>query len=65
MVEKNIGLSVVSSHSLSKQTDVFILKVQGLKIKRKMLICSVAQRELTHAAKKFVSILKEIYEGQV
>ena len=61
MVEKNIGLSVVSSHSLTKESGVCVLDVQNLSMERSLLICSVMDRELPPASLEFVEILKNIY----
>ncbi|WP_186643831.1 LysR family transcriptional regulator [Fluviispira vulneris] len=61
MVEKNIGLSIVSAHSLRNEKGIHILKIQGLKMERSILICSVLDRELTPAASEFVNVLKRIY----
>jgi DNA-binding transcriptional LysR family regulator len=62
MVEKNIGLSVVSSHSLRNEKDIYVLKVQGLKMERSILICSTLDRELAPAAAEFVNVLKRMYK---
>lgn len=61
MVEKNIGLSVVSAHSLRNEKNIHVLKVQGLKIERSILICTSLERELNPAAAEFVNVLKKIY----
>jgi len=61
MVEKNIGLSVVSSHSLRNEKNIQVLKVQGLKMERSILICSSLERELTPAATEFINVLQKIY----
>ncbi len=62
MVEKNIGLSVVSSHSLKNEKDINVLKVQGLKMERAILICSSMERELAPAAFEFIQVLQKIYK---
>lgn len=59
MVEKNIGLSVVSIHSLIGEKGVQILKVQNLKIQRSILVCSIEERTLPPAAMEFIHILKK------
>lgn len=58
MVEKNIGLSVVSSHSLQKEKGVQILKIQNLEMQRTILVCSAKERQLPPAAHEFIKILK-------
>jgi len=59
MVEKNIGLSVVSTHSLNEENGVQILRIQNLKMHRSILICSSKERKLTPAAEEFIEILKQ------
>lgn len=61
MVEKNIGLSIVSAHSLRNEKNIHVLKVQGLKMQRSILICSAIERDLTPAAAEFINILQKIY----
>lgn len=61
MVEKNIGLSVVSSHSLKGEKGVQVLKIQNLNMQRSILICSSKERELPPAAVEFIEILKLLY----
>ena len=58
MVEKNIGLSVVSHHSLKGEKGVQILNIENLRIERKILVCSVIDRSLPPAASEFLRILK-------
>ena len=60
MVEKNIGLSIVSQHSLKGEKGVQILKIENLKIERKILVCSVTERTLPPAALEFIEVLKRI-----
>ncbi|MES2615481.1 MAG: LysR family transcriptional regulator [Bdellovibrionota bacterium] len=61
MVEKNIGISIVSHHSLKGENGVQILKIQNLKIERSILVCSVEDRALTPAAMEFIHILRLLY----
>lgn len=61
MVEKNIGISVVSSHSLRNESGVCVLKIQGLKMERSILICSVSDKALPPAAFEFIQVLKKIH----
>ena len=61
MVKKNIGLAIVSIHSLKDEKGIQILKIQGLKIERSILVCSVEDRALSPAATEFINILKSMY----
>ncbi len=61
MVQKNIGLSVVSLHALKDEMGVQILTIQNLKMERSMLLCSIKERALSPAAAEFIEVLKRIY----
>lgn len=60
MVEKNIGLSIVSSLSLQKDANVKILNVQGLSMERHLLVVSSQDRTLPPAAQSFLNTLVQI-----
>jgi DNA-binding transcriptional LysR family regulator len=63
MVQKNIGLSVVSKHTIKDEKNIQILKTQNLNITRSILVCSVKDRKMSPAAEAFVDILKSLYKG--
>lgn len=57
MVEKDIGLSVVSKLAMHGGEDVSVLAVEGLDMRRNLLIVSAADRSLTPAAEAFLGVL--------
>ncbi|MEY4065897.1 MAG: hypothetical protein RIR26_2105 [Pseudomonadota bacterium] len=59
MVEKNIGLSIVSQLTLENVEGVCVLNVEGLSMGRKLALISSAERTLPPAAEAFLRVLKE------
>lgn len=57
MVEKNIGISVVSKLSLTREAQVVILEVEGLEMSRNLLVVSSEDRTLPPAASAFLQTL--------
>lgn len=57
MVEKNIGLSIVSRLSMEPDERVKVLNVDGLKMARRLVLISSAERSLPPAAEAFLKIL--------
>jgi DNA-binding transcriptional LysR family regulator len=63
MVEKNIGLSVVSRLSMKSVENVQTLKVSGLAMQRRLVFISAAERTLPPAADAFLLILRKSSEA--
>ncbi|NBX16234.1 MAG: LysR family transcriptional regulator [Proteobacteria bacterium] len=59
MVEKNIGLSVVSRLSMRSAENVQTLKVTDLAMQRRLVFISAAERTLPPAADAFLQILRK------
>lgn len=65
MVEKNIGISIVSSLSLYPGVNVVKLRVEALEMRRRLLIVSAADRTLPPAAERFLTTLKKVCEQKM
>jgi DNA-binding transcriptional LysR family regulator len=59
MVEKNIGLSIVSELSMERVEGVCLLKVEGVSMTRRLVLISSSERTLPPAAESFLRVLKE------
>ncbi len=59
MVEKNIGLSIVSQLSINEEARVRTLNVDGLHMTRKLVLISSAERTLPPAAVAFLEVLMQ------
>jgi DNA-binding transcriptional LysR family regulator len=59
MVEKNIGLSIVSKLSLNQEAQVRTLDVDGLSMTRKLVLISSSERTLPPAAVAFLDVLRQ------
>lgn len=59
MVEKNIGLSIVSRLSMNSDARIKMLNVDGLQMTRKLVLISSSERTLPPAAEAFLRILLE------
>jgi DNA-binding transcriptional LysR family regulator len=59
MVEKNIGLSIVSSLSIEASARVQVLDVDGLLMSRELALISSSDRTLPPAAESFLQLLAE------
>ena len=57
MVEKNIGLSIVSQLSMNETARVKVLDVDGLNMTRKLVLISSSERTLPTAADAFLRVL--------
>lgn len=57
LVQKNIGLSVVSLLSMEETSDIEILQVEGLHMSRRLLVVSSDDRTLPPAASAFLNVL--------
>lgn len=60
MVEKNIGISVVSKLALHRDAEVVVLEVEGIEMHRHLLIVSSDDRTLPPAAGGFLLTLEKI-----
>lgn len=65
MVEKNIGISVVSRHALNPSQKVKILNVQNLNMERRILICTLEGHDLLPCARKFIEVLQSMFCKEV
>ena len=61
MVRKGIGVSLMSEHLVKEQAGISILDIEGISIKRKLLICTNSEISLPLAAKKFLEFLLGVY----
>lgn len=59
MVEKNIGLSIVSELAIERVEGVCLLNVEGFSITRRLVLISSSERTLPPAAEAFLRVLKE------
>lgn len=57
MVEKNIGLSVLSRLSMNATEQVHVLNVSGLQMVRRLVLISAEERTLPPAAEAFLKVL--------
>lgn len=57
MVEKNIGLSIVSRLSMTSDAQVQVLPVAGLQMERRLVLISAEDRTLPPAADAFLKVL--------
>lgn len=62
MVEKNIGLSVVSRLSMQSGENVQALEVAGLRMVRRLVLISAEERTLPPAAEAFLQVLRSSSE---
>ncbi len=65
MVERNIGLSVVSQLNLTHSSDIVRLDVEGLQMQRRLLLVSASDRTLPPAADGFLKLLFNVCVGKV
>src|SRR5690606_24042930 len=65
MVERNIGLSVVSQLSLAPESRLMRLQVDGLQMQRRLLLVSAADRTLPPSADAFLKLLKQVCVAKV
>lgn len=65
MVERNIGLSVVSQLNLTHSSDIVRLEVEGLNMQRRLLLVSASDRTLPPAANGFLKLLFNVCVGKV
>ena len=61
MVEKNIGIAIVSLQALKGVEGVQILEIENLKFDLNLIVCSLEDRALSPACLKFIHILKAMY----
>jgi DNA-binding transcriptional LysR family regulator len=64
MVEKNIGLSIVSQLAMSQsKAEVKIVLIEGLQMSRRLAVVSSAERTLPPAAQEFLQVLLASWQG--
>ena len=64
MVQKNIGLSVVSMLTMQGTNEVEVLDVEGLHMSRSLLVVSAEDRTLPPAALEFLRVLLEVSKAR-
>ena len=64
MVQKNIGLSVVSMLTMQGTSEVEVLDVEGLHMSRSLLVVSAEDRTLPPAALEFLKVLLEVSQAR-